>query len=329
MASTIKDKFAHLRIPLEVVVKATNNFHHDNIIGHGVPGTAYRGQLLQSKIFREITARRFDWKHGEGHLEFLRESTVLLDLEHTNLVSVIGFCDEKDEKIIVTRYEAKGNLGRYLNSPKLTWTQRLRVCVGVARALSYLHDVKGRDYSVIHCNINSDMILLDENWEAKLCGFEHSIKQVEHNKDEVSPCEHIGTMGCMDPEIEKTGGVTHKSDTYSFGVILFEVLCGRRAFIDDHENEANRFLVSLAKYHYENKSLQDILNVDLYDRMSPQSVLKCSKLAYSCLNEDRARRPNIDDIVNQLERAVELQLRYENIVSSFFFIIIFFLHCHS
>ncbi|KAK9050516.1 hypothetical protein SSX86_030514 [Deinandra increscens subsp. villosa] len=314
MASIINDKFAHLRIPLEDVVKATNNFHHDNIIiGHGGPGTAYRGRLyLRSERLMEITARRFDWKHGEGHLEFLRESTVLLDLEHTNLVSVIGFCDEKDEKIIVTMYEANGNLGQCLTTPNLTWTQRLRVCVGVARALSYLHDVEGRrGYSIMHCNINSDVILLDENSEAKLYGFEYSIKQAGDNKDEViSLCDqHIGTMGCMDPAIEKTGGVTQKSDIYSFGVILFEVLCGRRAFIDDHENEANRFLVSLVKYHYENKSLHDILNVDLYDQMSSQSVLKYSSLAYACLYGNQACRPDIDDIVNELEKAMQLQLR--------------------
>ncbi|KAJ0511973.1 putative protein kinase RLK-Pelle-LRR-I-1 family [Helianthus annuus] len=232
MASTM-NQFAHLQIPLEAVAKATNNFHHDNIIEHGGVGIAYKGRLLWSGRLMEIIARRFDCKHVDGDLEFLAEISALSDLKHKNLVSVIGFCDEIDEKIIVTTYGANGSLGQYLNSLNLTWKQRLRICLGVARALSHLHYDKGRDYAILHCNINSNTILLDDNWETKLSGFEFSIKQSLNYKDQVCPCEHTGTMGCMDPAIEKTGGVTQKSDIYSFGVVLFETLCGRKAVIQN------------------------------------------------------------------------------------------------
>ncbi|MFS7990549.1 putative protein kinase RLK-Pelle-CrRLK1L-1 family [Helianthus anomalus] len=323
MASTM-NQFAHLQIPLEAVAKATNNFHHDNIIKHGGVGIAYKGQLLWSGRLMEITARRFDCKHGDGDLVFLTEISVLSDLKHKNLVSIIGFCDEIDEKIIVTTYEANGSLGQYLNSLNLTWKQRLRICLGVAHALSYLHYDKGRDYAILHCNINSNTILLDVNWEAKLSGFEFSIKQSLNYKDQVCPCEHTGTMGCMDPAIEKTGGVTHKSDIYSFGVVLFEILCGRRALI---QNEADRSLAQMAKYGYENGTLHDIIHPQLLNQiLSPQSLLIYSKVAYSCLNEDRADRPNMHYITAKLEKALELQLRGENIVRLFFsYFIIFFL----
>ncbi|MFS7990731.1 putative protein kinase RLK-Pelle-CrRLK1L-1 family [Helianthus anomalus] len=168
----------------------------------------------------EIAARRFDCKHGDGNLEFLAEISVLSNLKHKNSVSIIGFCDEVDEMMIVTMYEATGSLGRYINSSNLTWKQRLRICVGLAHALSSIHYDEGRDYGIIHCNITSDPILLDENGEAKLFSFEFSIQQSVNYKDQVCPCEHTGIMGCVDPAIEKTGGVTHKLDIYSFDVVF-------------------------------------------------------------------------------------------------------------
>ncbi|XP_076954921.1 receptor-like protein kinase ANXUR2 [Bidens hawaiensis] len=302
MASTMT-KFTLLQITLKEVVEATNNFHVDNITGHGKFGTTYKGRLLMFGKEIKIVARRFDCKHGEVDLMFLREISVLYDQKPKNIVSIVGFCDEQDEKIIITMYEANRSLGQYLNNLNLTWMQRLRICVGIARALSYLHDDKVRDYAIIHCNINSNTILLDENWEAKLSSFEVSIKQPMYNKDRVRHCEHIGSMGCMDPAIEKTGGVTHKSDIYSLGIVLFEMLCGRKAFIPD---EANSFLAPLAKYHYEKETLQEIIHSCLqWNQMSAQSLLKYSNIAYSCLKEDRADRPDIDFIVREFEKALE------------------------
>ncbi|KAM0023936.1 putative protein kinase RLK-Pelle-CrRLK1L-1 family [Helianthus debilis subsp. tardiflorus] len=314
MTSTMT-MFAPLRIPLEDVVKATNNFHDDYIIQHDAIGTTYKGWLLWSGKEIEIAAWRFDYKHAEGDLKFLNEISVLYDFKHTNLVSIIGFSDEKDEKIIVTTYEATGSLGQYINSQNLTWKQRLRICVGLAHALSYLHYDEGRDYGIIHCNITSNTILLDYNGEAKLSGFEISIRHSVNCMDQVCPCEHTGTLGCVDPAIEKTGGVTHKSDIYSLGVVLFETLCGRKALI---QNEADRSLAKLAKCHYEKGTLHDIIHPPLLNQTrSSQSILIYSKVAYSCLNDDRAHRPDMRDILPKLENALELQLRHENIVRPF------------
>ncbi|KAF5824358.1 putative protein kinase RLK-Pelle-LRR-I-1 family [Helianthus annuus] len=128
-------------------------------------------------------------------------------------------------------------------------------------------------------------------------------------------------MGCVDPAIEKTGGVTHKSDIYSFGVVLFEILCGRKALI-----QSDRSLAQMAKYGYENGTLHDIIHPHLLNQiLSPQSLLIYSKVAYYCLNDDRAHRPDMHHIVAKLEKALELQLRHENIVRPFFYFIIYFL----
>ncbi|KAJ0515624.1 putative protein kinase RLK-Pelle-CrRLK1L-1 family [Helianthus annuus] len=265
-----------LQIPLEDVVKATNNFHPGNIIRHDKFSITYKGEFLHSGKEMKISVRRFDCKHGECDLQFLKEKS-------------------KDEKIIVTTHEANGSLRQHLNSLNLTWKQRLRICVGVARALSYLHYEKGRDYAITHSNINSDTILLDDNWEAKLSGFEISM---------------------IDSSFERTEDVTHKSDIYSFGVVLFETLCKGKAYIE----EDNRSLVSLAKYHYKNKTLKDIIHPNLWNQMSLQSRFIYSGTAYSCLNEDL----DMLHVVAGLEKALEVQLARENTVRQIFYLIIFF-----
>ncbi|XP_022027827.1 uncharacterized protein LOC110929037 isoform X1 [Helianthus annuus] len=311
MESTTITKFAHLQIPLEDVQKATNNFHDDNIIGHGDFGRAYEGVLLRSDKLMKIAARRLDRKRGLGDVEFWKEVSVLSDLKHPNLVSIIGFCDERNEKIVVTTYEANGSLGQFLDSPNLTWTQRLRICVGVAQSLSYLHSAEGRDYIVIHRFINSSTILLDENWEAKLSGFEISMKQSVNRMDQALLSEPIGAMGYMDPTIGKTRGVTHKSDVYSFGVVLFEILCGRKAYI---ENEAYRFLASLVKCHHENNTLGAIVHPYLAnDQMSLKSLNIYLRVALSCLEEEAAHRPDMDYIVVELKKALEAQMQRDNL----------------
>ncbi|XP_076940071.1 putative serine/threonine-protein kinase PBL12 [Bidens hawaiensis] len=315
MASTTATKFAHLQIPLEDVLKATNNFHQDNIIGQGGFGPAYKGQLLQSGKLIKIAALRLDGKQGEGggggtYVQFWTEISMLSDLKHTNLVTFIGFCDEKNEKIIITTYAPNGSLLKHLKSPNLTWTQRLKICVGVARVLSYLHYDKARGYGVMHLNINSASILLDENLEAKLSGFKVSIKQSLERMDRVTLSDAIGTIGYMDPEIEKTRGVTHKSDVYSFGVVLFELLCGREAFI---RLETNRHLVPLARKHVKEDTLRDVIPPDLWNQIwSPQSLMLYYNAAYSCTREERTHRPTMEYILQHLEKALELQLRREN-----------------
>ncbi|KAJ0691332.1 putative protein kinase RLK-Pelle-CrRLK1L-1 family [Helianthus annuus] len=280
----------------------------------------------------KIAARRLDRTHGERHVEFWTEISALSDLKHTNLVSIIGFCNEKDEKIIITTYAANGSLQEHLNNPNLTWTQRLKISVGVARALSYLHYDEGRGYGFIHRNVNSSTILLDENWEAKLSGFEISIKQAVNRMDQITLSEPIGTIGYMDPEIGKTKGVTCKSDIYAFGVVLFEILCGRRAYI---RNDANRLLAPLVMHHYEKETLPDIIHPDLKNQISRyqisvRSLRIYSETAYSCLKEERSHRPHMHNIVNELEKALDKALKFqprpENFVRPFLAFFCFFFY---
>ncbi|KAK1428199.1 hypothetical protein QVD17_17028 [Tagetes erecta] len=305
MAST-NTNLSHLQIPLKDLEKATKNFADANKIAEGV----YKGRLGQSGKFVKIAVCRY-WTRDD--IEFHNEVLLLSNLEHPNLVSLIGFCDEKDKKFIVITHEAYGSLNLYLDSAILTWTQRLRISVDVARALAYLHHDEGRSYAVIHRNINSYTILLDRNWKAKLSSFILSFKQPLNRIEEVIHCDPIGISGYVDPTIEKSGGVTLNSDIYSLGVVLFELLCGRNAYIE----EAKVPLASLAKHHYENETLKDIINPQIWTQiLSPASYLQYTEIAYSCLKEDLTERPNITYILTQLEQALELQELRQNLINN-------------
>nr|XP_043612073.1 probable serine/threonine-protein kinase PBL28 [Erigeron canadensis] len=235
----LSDDFARFIISLEDIEKATDHFAERNLLRGGGFGRVYKGTLSMTGKPTHIVARRLYYDYGQGDLEFWKEITMLSDLKHENLVSFVGYCDEKGEKIIINKYEARGSLDKYLNDSSLTWTQRLEICAGIARALNYIHYDKERKYSVIHRNIKSSKILLDENWQPKLSGFELAMSNTSERRDRLLVAETVGTLGYVDPTYEKTGFVNHKSDVYSFGVVLFEVLCGRKAFIPNDQQAAS------------------------------------------------------------------------------------------
>ncbi|KAF5784478.1 putative protein kinase RLK-Pelle-CR4L family [Helianthus annuus] len=124
---------------------------------------------------------------------------MLSHLKHKNLVSFIGFCDEKDEKIIINKHESHESLEKYLKGSVLTWLQRLQIFVGIAQALNYIHYDAERNISVIHRNIKSSKVLLDDNWEPKLSGFELAMRNTSERRHRLLLAEVIGTIGYMDP----------------------------------------------------------------------------------------------------------------------------------
>ncbi|MFS7957892.1 putative protein kinase RLK-Pelle-CrRLK1L-1 family [Helianthus anomalus] len=157
--------------------------------------------------------------------------------KHKNLVSLIGFVSEDTERILVYKKEDNGSLDKHLGSTDLTWEQRLRICLGAARGLEYLHSSVGTEHRVLHCDLKSSNILLDANFEAKISDFGLSKigpKNMPHTFLATAPC---GTLGYVDPEYAISGVLTKESDVYSFGVVLFEVLCGRLATVVKSKDE--------------------------------------------------------------------------------------------
>ncbi|XP_071717901.1 probable receptor-like protein kinase At5g59700 [Rutidosis leptorrhynchoides] len=304
-------KFSHLQIPLENVLEATNNFDDKNVIGHGGLGKVYKGRILRSGKWVKIAARRLDNKHKQG-IEFWTEISALHSLKHENIVSLIGFCDEKDEKVIINKHYTKGSLVMHLSNSNLTWIQRLRISVGVARALSYIHNEEGRNYCVIHRNISSSTILLDNKFQPKLSGFEYSINHSLSRMDDVLFSEAIGTKGYIDPQVLETGGVTHKSDIYSFGVVLWEIFSGKKALV--LPSIYDRFLVSLAKFENDGEfDYKDIVLRSLYHQIDDKSGQTFTSAAILCIKDERVQRPDMKYLVQKLEKALELQLPYESL----------------
>ncbi|GJR02217.1 kinase-like domain, phloem protein 2-like protein [Tanacetum coccineum] len=194
----------------------------------------------------------------------------------------------------------------------LTWVRRLEICVGLAHALSYIHYDEPRDFSVIHRRIDSSRVLLNDEWEPKLCDFGDSMKIKASQRNHSFHTNRIEyTQGYGDPTYLETNRVSHKSDIYSFGIVLFELLCGRRSTID---SDTNKYLAPLAATYYREKRLDEIIDWDLWKQMDSQSFNIFAVTAYDCLNEERSRRPNIDEIVTRLEKALE----HQNAVRLFF-----------
>ncbi|GJZ16870.1 probable receptor-like protein kinase [Tanacetum coccineum] len=261
---SILQQLDHLRIPLEDIKQATNNFARENAIGPGGYGIVYKGELFRSQGLVTIAAKRVDQRylHSENH--FLNEITVLSSYRHSNIVSLIGFCDEHDEKILV----AYGSLDQYLTSAKLTWLTRLQICLDAARGLNHLHEgsLDGQS-SVLHRDVRSRTILLDKNWHAKIAGF--GLSMIGPMQPAIFVNDGFHAPGYVDPTYLQTGVLTKESDVYSFGVVLFEVLCGRVA--SERNGNNKQFLGPFARLHYRERNLNNLIDPILREQMSPES----------------------------------------------------------
>nr|XP_043630106.1 probable serine/threonine-protein kinase PBL25 [Erigeron canadensis] len=295
-----------LSIPMEEIASATNNFAIENLISQDTYSKVFKGKLLHHGEPINVVVHECLQVNGA-----INEMLMSKILEHKNIVSIFKVNDTPYEAFHVTKHQANESLDKHLSGSTLTWIQRLKICVGVAHALHYIHYGAEVNHSVIHGNIKSSKILLDHNWEPKLCGFGFAMRAKRNQLHLTS--KYSGTLEYMDPAYEKTGGLTTKSDVFSFGVVLFEVLFGRKASDHIQGNDDNCNFSRLARVHYEARTLDDMIDPDLLKQMDLESLNVFSKTAYWCLKELRAQRPSMDQIVKTLERALELQQKHDKI----------------
>ncbi|PWA80502.1 protein kinase-like domain-containing protein [Artemisia annua] len=306
MASFVAE-FKHLEIQLDEIILATNNFDESKVIGGGGFGKVYAGELSHSQSGEKslVAIKRLDRKYGQGDPEFFKEIRMLSCYRHENLISLLGFCCQGDEMILIYEYASCGSLDRYLSSSDLTWTQRLRICIDTAKGLSFLHDPNGTQQRVLHCDIKSANILLDKNMSAKVSDFGLSKMGPANQQYSLLITSAVGTPGYCDPLYMQMYSLTKESDVYSFGVVLFEVMCGRLCA----ENRNGRLIVYVPLWRkcYEENKLDEIILQDIRQQMDPSSLKTFSDIASQCLRNAREERPTMSRVVEELEIALESQ----------------------
>uniref|UniRef100_A0A0E0P829 Protein kinase domain-containing protein n=1 Tax=Oryza rufipogon TaxID=4529 RepID=A0A0E0P829_ORYRU len=282
--------------------QATNYFDEARVVGHGGFGKVYVGELEGKKF----AMKRRSLESSQGQKEFQAEIELLSGLNHRNLVSLIGFCDEENELILVYEYMEKGSLMSHLygsGKPSLlNWKQRLDVCVGTAKGLHYLHTK-----AIIHRDVKSSNILLDEKLHAKVTDFGISKPGPELDQTHVIT-EVKGSFGYLDPEYCKTMLLTQKSDVYSFGVVLLEVLCGRPA-IDRTLPLEEVNLADWGKEMLRNGQLEQIVDQEISGTVKQRSLMPFGQIVARCLEDKGADRPSMGDVLRYLEYVHSLEAK--------------------
>ncbi|KAF8017708.1 hypothetical protein BT93_H2796 [Corymbia citriodora subsp. variegata] len=278
--------------------KATNNYHESKIVGQGGYGTVYKGSLPNDTVVAIKKSKLLDRSQIE---QFINEVIVLSQINHRNVVKLLGCCLETEVPLLVYEFINNGTLFDHIHDPKksskLTWKTRLRIASETAGVLSYLHSVAS--IPIIHRDIKSANILLDANHTAKVSDFGAS-KLIPLDQTQLFTMFQ-GTWGYLDPEYLLTSQLTEKSDVYSFGVVLVELLTGKKALSFDRSEEER----SLAMYFLsslKNDKLFQIVEEVIANEGINEQVREVANLAKRCLTVKAEERPTMREVAIELER---------------------------
>ncbi|KAK7303667.1 hypothetical protein RJT34_14579 [Clitoria ternatea] len=281
----------------EQLKKATNNFDESLIVGKGGYGTVFKGCLTDNTMVAVKKSKIIDASQNE---QFINEVIVLSQINHRNVVKLLGCCLETEVPLLVYEFVNNGTLSDFIHSERkvnnATWKNRLRIATEAAGALSYLHSAAS--IPIIHRDVKTANILLDETYTAKVSDFGAS-RLVPLDQNELATMVQ-GTIGYLDPEYMQTSQLTEKSDVYSFGVVLVELLTGKKPFSFDgpeaERNLAMHFLCCLKQDH-----LFDVLQVGIWNEENKQEIMEVSILAAKCLRLNGEERPTMKEVVMELE----------------------------
>lgn len=282
---------------------ATRGFHSNRVLGRGAFGNVYKAYFASSGSVAAV--KRSKHSH-EGKTEFLAELSIIACLRHKNLVQLLGWCAEKGELLLVYEYMPNGSLDRMLyqdseNGVLLSWYHRLNIVVGLASALTYLH--QECEQQVIHRDIKASNIMLDANFNARLGDFGLA-RLMDHDKSPVSTLT-AGTMGYLAPEYLQYGTATEKTDVFSYGVVVLEVACGRRPIERETEGHKMVNLVDWVWGLYAEGRIIEAADKRLNGAFNEDEMKRLLLVGLSCANPDSSERPSMRRVFQILNNEAE------------------------
>ncbi|KAL6909394.1 hypothetical protein ACP4OV_001675 [Aristida adscensionis] len=291
------------QLSLKSIQTATGNFK--TLIGEGGFGAVYRGMLAHGQ---EVAVKVRSTSSTQGTREFNNELRLLSAVWHENLVPLIGYCCEKDQQILVYPFMSNGSLqdrlyGEASKRKVLDWPTRLSVCIGAARGLVYLHNFAGR--CIIHRDVKSSNILLDHSMCGKVADFGFS-KYAPQEGDSNASMEVRGTAGYLDPEYYSTQVLSTRSDVFSFGVVLLEIVTGREP-LDVQRPRSEWSLVEWAKPYISEFKIEEIVDPSLKGQYCSEAMWRVLEVASVCTEPFSTFRPSMEDVLRELEDALIIE----------------------
>ncbi|XP_044488071.1 receptor protein kinase TMK1-like [Mangifera indica] len=296
-------------ISIQVLRNVTNNFSEENILGRGGFGTVYKGELHEGT---KIAVKRMGSGivSEKGLAEFKSEIAVLTKVRHRHLVALLGYCLDGNEKLLVYEYMPQGTLSRHLFNWKegelkpLEWTRRLTIALDVARGVEYLHGLAQQSF--IHRDLKPSNILLGDDMRAKLADFGLVRLAPENGKQSIET-RVAGTFGYLAPEYAATGRVTTKVDVFSFGVILMQLISGRKALDETQSEDSVHLPTWFWRMHVNKDTFRNAIDQSIeLDEETLASVSTVAELACHCYAREAYQRPDMGHVVNVLSSLAEL-----------------------
>ncbi|KAL3016936.1 hypothetical protein AAZX31_06G244500 [Glycine max] len=289
-------------LDLSIILAATDNFSEVNKIGEGGFGPVYWGKLASGL---EIAAKRLSQNSGQGISEFVNEVKLIAKLQHRNLVKLLGCCIHKQEKILVYEYMANGSLDYFIfdhtKGKSLDWPKRLSIICGIARGLMYLH--QDSRLRIIHRDLKGSNVLLDEDFNPKISDFGMA-KTVGREEIEGNTNKIVGTFGYMAPEYAVDGQFSVKSDVFSFGILLMEIICGKR---NRGRYSGKRYnLIDHVWTHWKLSRTSEIIDSNIEDSCIESEIIRCIHVGLLCVQQYPEDRPTMTSVVLMLGSEMEL-----------------------
>ncbi|KAL3508962.1 hypothetical protein ACH5RR_028363 [Cinchona calisaya] len=277
---------------------ATNRFSAENVIGEGGYGVVYRGRLINGL---EVAVKKLLNNLGQAEKEFRVEVEAIGHVRHKNLVRLLGYCMEGVHRMLVYEYVNNGNLEQWLHGAMrqhgtLTWEARMKVLLGTAKALAYLHEAI--EPKVVHRDIKSSNILIDDEFNAKVSDF--GLAKLLGSGESHITTRVMGTFGYVAPEYANSGLLNEKSDIYSFGVLLLEAVTGRDPV--DYARPTNEVnLVEWLKMMVGTRRAEEVVDPDLEVKPTTRALKRALLVALRCVDPDSEKRPRMSQVVQMLE----------------------------